>query len=213
MGDVRVEKTKERLRTALAFLLQEVPFERVSVTDLCRQSGVSRITFYAYYDDKFALADELFDEMLRCAARIFHELQDRYNPADDPRTSCRHLLDAALEMQEQYQDFLARLALESNSYLAYAYYWFVLRKAEEYSLRYVEALRPVYPARMAANLLCTGIWSFIRTGRQAGGSQEALRQQAEELLDTLLHTSIFPGTGAFQTAGGPPELSAAEESR
>lgn len=191
MSTLKMQKNKTKLRMALAVLLKEMPFEHVSVTDLCKQSGVSRITFYAYYDDKFALADELFDEMLQSASAIFSNLQNQYNPDDDPKRSLKNLLDSVLAMQEQKRNFIAQLSLESNSYLAFSYYWYVLRKAEQYSRKYVEALSPVYPLKMTTNLLCTGVWEFIRTGLKEHRLPDEVHLQAEELLDTLLNSNIF----------------------
>ena len=42
-----------------------MPFEKITVTELCRAADVSRITFYTYYDDKYALADRLFKTIWR----------------------------------------------------------------------------------------------------------------------------------------------------
>lgn len=200
--DPRIQRTKTKLRVALAVLLKEVSFERVSVSDLCRRSGISRITFYAYYDDKFALANELFDEMLQSGKVIFHKLQERNNPAEDPRRSCCNLLSAVLEMREKNRDLMAQLNLEDNSYLAFSHDWYVLRKAEECSRKYIEALRPAYPPQMTANLLCTGLWGFLRTGFEEQRDPEQVRAQAERMLDTLLNSSIFPSEETGVPVGG-----------
>lgn len=37
-----------------------MPFEKISVTEICNQGLVSRITFYAHYDDKYKLVEEMF---------------------------------------------------------------------------------------------------------------------------------------------------------
>ena len=128
MADLRIEKTKTKLRSALSDLLKEMSFEHITVSDICRRSGVTRITFYAYYTDKFALVNEVFYEMYTAAAAIFHNLENTDNPKADPEQSCLHLLDAVLEMQRRYREMILQLALESNSYLAYAYHFYILHE-------------------------------------------------------------------------------------
>jgi len=190
MADRRIQATKQKLRGALLILLRETPFERVSVTDLCRESGVSRITFYAYYNDKFELAGEIFEEMLHAAEAIFDRLQES-NPGRDPRLSCRHLLQAILLMEQENQDFMEQIGREGNPYLAFAYYWYVMRKAFDHSQKYVEELNPSFSVPMTVSFLCTGLWGFIRTGALEGRTEEEIGAMAEQLLDLLLSSQVF----------------------
>ena len=45
----KVLKTKQRLFQALCELAQEQNLQEISVSSLCRQAGVNRVTFYRYY--------------------------------------------------------------------------------------------------------------------------------------------------------------------
>ncbi len=49
--DQRVRMTKLMLRRGLIGLLEKKQLKDVSVTELCRQSGINRGTFYAHYKD------------------------------------------------------------------------------------------------------------------------------------------------------------------
>lgn len=192
MSDPRIQRTKARLRKALVELLAQESFDRISVTDLCKTSGVTRITFYAYYDDKLALVAELFSEMFQTAAAAFARRQRESGAESDPAESCRNLLRAVLEMQDQYLDLIVRLSPERNAYLSFSYYWQVIRQAEEYSRKYVEALRPRHPLQMTTNLICTGMWGFIRAGIAECRPPEEIRREAEALLDEFLaDTALF----------------------
>lgn len=53
--------TKRALAAALKELTQEQGFERVSVSDICEACGVSRKTFYYYFQDKYELAEWIFN--------------------------------------------------------------------------------------------------------------------------------------------------------
>ncbi len=57
--DVRIIKTRERLRDALIILLKEKSINDISILDICRQSGVNRNTFYFHYDNIYTLFDDV----------------------------------------------------------------------------------------------------------------------------------------------------------
>ena len=44
----RLAKTKESLLEALIRMLEEVPLESITVSDLCKEAGINRTTFYKY---------------------------------------------------------------------------------------------------------------------------------------------------------------------
>jgi AcrR family transcriptional regulator len=55
-GDGRVVRTRDVLGEALVELMQEKPFEQITVQHVLDRAGVSRSTFYTHYRDK----DDLF---------------------------------------------------------------------------------------------------------------------------------------------------------
>ena len=60
----RVRLTKRLMKDALLELMEEKPFAKISVTELCERADVNRSTFYAHYADTAALLAELEDEVL-----------------------------------------------------------------------------------------------------------------------------------------------------
>ncbi|MCI2062657.1 MAG: TetR/AcrR family transcriptional regulator [Eubacteriaceae bacterium] len=186
MEDLRIKKTKEKIHNGLIELLGEESFEHITVTDLCKRSGVTRITFYAYYDDKYALTAEIFGEMYDTAAVIFRSLQKSGNEDEEPVESCSNMLSAVFEMQEQYGDFLEKLPIENNSYMAFAYYWNVMRRAEEQASEYIKMLRPKYDPGMITNMICSGVWGFVRTGISEGRETKKIIDESKSLLRSML---------------------------
>lgn len=55
--DKRVLRTRMALRNAFMELMQEKPFEQLTVLDLADRAMINRATFYAHFDDKYALLD------------------------------------------------------------------------------------------------------------------------------------------------------------
>lgn len=59
----RKTDTKQEIKRALTELLQEKPFDAITVSDLTRQAHINRGTFYLHYLDKFDLLEQLMAEL------------------------------------------------------------------------------------------------------------------------------------------------------
>src|ERR1700676_2515584 len=57
--DPRIRRTRQLLQGALRKLLEQIEFDKISVQDITEAATVNRATFYAHYEDKFALLGEL----------------------------------------------------------------------------------------------------------------------------------------------------------
>jgi AcrR family transcriptional regulator len=57
--DPRIRRTRQLLQEALRKLLEQKEFDKISVQDITDAATVNRATFYAHYEDKFALLGEL----------------------------------------------------------------------------------------------------------------------------------------------------------
>ena len=65
--DARVRRTRDALGDALVALMQEKPFDTITVQDVLDRAKVGRSTFYAHYSDKDDLlmsdAEEFFESL------------------------------------------------------------------------------------------------------------------------------------------------------
>lgn len=62
--DGRIRYTKMRIRTAFHELIQEMDYEKITVTAICNRAEINRATFYKYYLDVPDLVDKLRDETI-----------------------------------------------------------------------------------------------------------------------------------------------------
>lgn len=53
--------TKLTVSKALSSLMKRKTIEKISVVELCRESGISRTTFYQYFQDIYAVCEWLWD--------------------------------------------------------------------------------------------------------------------------------------------------------
>jgi AcrR family transcriptional regulator len=63
--DPRVKRTRKLLQQALAELIVERDFQSITVQDIAARAEVNRATFYAHFEDKYALLNFSLREALR----------------------------------------------------------------------------------------------------------------------------------------------------
>jgi AcrR family transcriptional regulator len=63
--DPRVKRTRKLLQDALMELLGEKSFQSITVQDIAERATLNRATFYAHFEDKYALADYMIRELFR----------------------------------------------------------------------------------------------------------------------------------------------------
>src|SRR5262249_2419452 len=64
-ADPRVKRTRKLLQEAFVALLAEKGFHAISVQDIAERATVNRATFYAHFEDKYALMDQMIREAFR----------------------------------------------------------------------------------------------------------------------------------------------------
>lgn len=78
--NAKIEKTKRKLISAFLTLLEETPLEEMTVSQLCREAGINRTTFYKYYSVPQDLADQCLASFLD---RMLSEVHiEKHSPYD-----------------------------------------------------------------------------------------------------------------------------------
>ena len=57
-------RTRQTIRRTFLDLASELPFNKVSVREICKRMGITRTAFYYHYDDLYAVLDDILDEMV-----------------------------------------------------------------------------------------------------------------------------------------------------
>ena len=115
----RIDRKRYFVAQCLNDLLAQRPIEQISVVDLCEEAGISRSTFYTYFDDIYSVGEWLWEREFRsifealgeaygyreCSRRLFARLKElgpRYayvrpmRPMGDDRTYARSNTTSAL---------------------------------------------------------------------------------------------------------------------
>lgn len=191
MEDRRIQKTKHALKSALLQLLTSQSFDAVSITELCKTANVSRITFYTHYKDKYALLDDIFNDMLACGTDDYNHRQQENNPENDLTQGYLNVLDSILTLYYTRFDFFRHVAPDSNPYLAFRFYRIILDTVESHTDKLKESHTLKYSARQIAGFICFGLFGFINESYAANEPLEKVQSGARQILTDLLHSGIL----------------------
>lgn len=68
------DKREEKIKRAFLDLVEEKGFNKVSVKDIAEKSGITRGTFYLYFEDKYDLLHCVEDELIKGMAKTTNEV-------------------------------------------------------------------------------------------------------------------------------------------
>ncbi len=92
-NDVRVVKTRQKLRSALLMVLEKKRIEDLSIAEVCRAAGVNRNTFYSHYDDLCELLEEVKSTYLKYFINQLSEYRKKSTGMDAMLTYLLELID------------------------------------------------------------------------------------------------------------------------
>lgn len=128
--DPRVVRTKKKLRLSVLRLQKKKPLAEITVSELCRDSGVNRTTFYKYYripgDVYREFIDELYDEAnaiflveLNNGTSLDEAFTRFFAYLSENRRYC--MLDLAFidTIMKRMQEFTQKLNADSSPYDVY----------------------------------------------------------------------------------------------
>ena len=191
MEDRRIIKTKRCLKTALIDMLAQEDFEHISITELCRRAEVSRITFYSHYNDKYALLDDVFEDMLQIGTEDYYRRQRENNPTGRLAAGYVNMLDAILELYYNRFDFFQYTNPERNPYLASRLYSIILETVEMHTMHVKKRLRLKYSPKKIAGFVCFGMLGFVNESHEENTPLEEISQESRVLLQDLIKSGIL----------------------
>lgn len=95
-------RSRRLINQAFLELLQEKPFEKITVTDIVKRADINRSTFYAHYPDVRGLVEVLMDNVIRKSVELVTAL-DFQELFTDPTPFLTGLLNIGLENMELYR--------------------------------------------------------------------------------------------------------------
>lgn len=139
--DLRVVKTKNNLKNALIALLKEKPLEKISVTELCKASGITRKTFYLHYESISKLFEEKIEQLLAdlesslLATSKYRQEKERYHLEPQMIHLFQHVYDN--------QDFYRFMFSPGSSFAYYEMFFKQMRNLMKRSIASMSTLSQV----------------------------------------------------------------------
>lgn len=89
--DMRIAVTKRMLKEGMLRCLESKTLSKITVSDLCRESGVNRATFYNHYETPTAILREMAREYAEQLSIIYDDNSQKQDSSDES------VLEACLE--------------------------------------------------------------------------------------------------------------------
>lgn len=84
--DLRIVKTRRAIHEAFLDIRKNTPLEKVKVRDICDRALINKSTFYAHYQDVYALSREMEDDAID---HFFQEFKEKNLLFSDPESFLR----------------------------------------------------------------------------------------------------------------------------
>jgi AcrR family transcriptional regulator len=105
--DPRVLRTRKLIRAAFRELLRRKGFDAITIKDIAQEATINRATFYAHFEDKFALLDEVTEQ-------AFHDMIPE--EVANAQTFTDEICEQLILMTQQYiMDFYQICRMDSNT--------------------------------------------------------------------------------------------------
>ena len=189
--DRRVRRTRDALGDALLKLMQEKPFDTITVQQVLDGAGVGRSTFYAHYRDK----DDLFLSDLEEFLEQMSTVLSRHREASHRVAPVRELFAHVAEMRHLHAALIAADKLRDFLEMGQEYF----ARAIEQRLGELPRSRTITSAQRAAmaHAFAGALLSLLSwwIDRRATASPEE--------MDDLFHEMVWSGVAARSASSVP----------
>ena len=108
--DLRIVKTKKILFNTLLKLMKQKNFDKIKISDICEEALINRSTFYAHYQDKYELLDDLVEDL---KVSLLNDLGDNNNTS--PKEYIMKLLSILIDHMDEKKDIYSAILLNNRN--------------------------------------------------------------------------------------------------
>lgn len=85
--------TKQALSTALKEIMEEVPFDKIRIADICQRCDMNRKSFYYHFKDKYDLLNWIFDTEFISFAKDLSQAEEINERVDALQNICNYFYE------------------------------------------------------------------------------------------------------------------------
>ncbi len=187
--DPRVKRTRQLIEQSFMELLAEKGFQAVTVQDIADRATINRATFYAHFDDKFALLDHVIRESFQ------KMLQRKLSP--DSSFSLDNLQVLILTVCEYLKQFHGLQCSSSTKQVEPLIEKEVQSQVYDMVLKWVIQMQTDKPNSLTASEVIASAISWAIFGAGLHWSRDGKKYSAEEISDQVLSLIIGGLYGSF----------------
>ena len=109
--DLRIVKTKSKLREALKDMMEQISFDQITVNDLCEKANIRRATFYKHFSDKY----DFLASVVSCLQDEISEKVEKIETSDDHIEYYTEYLKGIIDFLEENRQ-LVNLIITSEAF-------------------------------------------------------------------------------------------------
>ena len=105
-SDIRIRFTKKMIQESLIELMADKSILKITINEICERAGVSRSTFYTYYNDQYDLLKQIEEQTFKGMEHIVQKYHTEYKKIKKINP---------VKMEETIQGFLQYIAENNDS--------------------------------------------------------------------------------------------------
>lgn len=194
MEDLRIQKTRKALKQALIKLLSEKSFEKISVTDICKESSISRITFYTHYDHKYDLAQEIFTDYMDIGRNVFQSKETKIMDNTQSKNDIQNFtifVDCVSDIIVANPNFFRPILEQDNPYLLSVFTNILLDTVEKLVNQHETVRKTRYSSRQITGFLIYGIAGFVKEAKGQNIPFSKTKEDVKQLMTNILEQGII----------------------
>ncbi|WP_248705898.1 TetR/AcrR family transcriptional regulator [Convivina praedatoris] len=102
----KINVTNEKIENTLLQLLDKMPFNKVSVNNICELAAINRSTFYRHYVDKYQVLDDIEQKILQQLRAISSSEFEQSTSVSDLAVNLEAIIQQMLAVVEANQSTL-----------------------------------------------------------------------------------------------------------
>ena len=193
MENIRVKKTKDKIKDSFLELIINKEFDKITVKEICQNAHTSRITFYDHYIDKYTLLDDIFNDMYNEALTNLPIREAINNKENDPYRHVSNYLYYFVEALNKRINLVVSISRHLSGYIYFAFENFFKAKFKDMLVNSGMHKKLKYSIDQTVSFITGGIMSFIVSGVQHSKYTdfEQIFFDAQSLFVNLLKREII----------------------
>ena len=119
MADIRVENTRNNLKSTMLELLKTTPIDKLTVSEICKHANINRVTFYSHYKDKYQLFIESVNDIATKVVEMTLKQVKISSKKEDILNFCLALFSNSLDIIYEARDTVFAMGKKENSMLIF----------------------------------------------------------------------------------------------